>query len=298
MASGHILGDLMLVRALRRRKMKSFTGYAVLMIFLLSLFLAALATFYITAYRPDMMKESLPALFWTRFYIAIPSSLLINGTICGIRFYQEHSRIGREHARLQQAHLESRIELLRNQVNPHVMFNVLNHIFILVQQDTDQASFLLLKFSDVLRYQLYECNRSQVTLAREIQYLQDFTAVEQLRWGGELGVSCSWQITDGSLAIAPLLLIPFVENAFKHVYRSEGHRGYIRIDCLEEGALLQLVVENSYSDAMDSKPETSRGIGLRNVQQRLRLQYPEAHDLIIAASGSVFKIRLTLQLKK
>ncbi len=296
----HILSDLMLAHALRKRNLKRFYSYAFFMLLLLTVYLGLLNTLYLLKYRPDMINGDTDFLsvFWVRFYISIPSSLLINGTLCGMRFYQEHVRIEKKHAQLQQAHLEGQVRFLQSQINPHVMFNVLNHIFILMKKDVEIASFLLLKFSDVLRYQLYECNRNQVKLSREIQYLQDLVAVEQLRWGNELDVSCNWDIEDNETPIAPLLLVPFVENAFKHVSRLEGHKGYIKIHCSAQGGFLRFYIENPYTMLSGKRQMNAHGIGLQNVQNRLQLQYPNAHELIIDPSDHVFKVTLVLDLGK
>lgn len=143
--------------------------------------------------------------------MSISASFLINGTACGIKFYQEHGKIERDHILLQQAHLENQLKLLQDQINPHVMFNILNHIHILMKSNTELASFLLLKFSDILRYQLYHCNQNLVVLDKEIQYLQDLVEVEKLRWGNELDVKAEWLIENKKALIVPLLLVPFIE---------------------------------------------------------------------------------------
>ena len=103
--------------------------------------------------------------------------------------------------------MENQLKLLQDQINPHVMFNILNHIHILMKSNTELASFLLLKFSDILRYQLYHCNQNLVVLDKEIQYLQDLVEVEKLRWGNELDVKAEWLIENKKALIVPLLLV-------------------------------------------------------------------------------------------
>lgn len=170
----------LLPKALRAKKMKWFLIQAILIIFSLSIIFALVFT-YIRVDNgnplPEDFLNQLPFL-WKGFYMSIPASLLINGTACGIKFYQEHGKIERDHILLQQAHLENQLKLLQDQINPHVMFNILNHIHILMKSNTELASFLLLKFSDILRYQLYHCNQNLVVLDKEIQYLQDLVEVE------------------------------------------------------------------------------------------------------------------------
>ncbi|KFF28221.1 sensor histidine kinase [Chryseobacterium vrystaatense] len=295
----HFLTTRLLPNALRAKKMKLFLIHATGVILLLS-FIYSLIFTYIEVNAKNMLPEHfsghLPFL-WKGFYLALPASFLINGSACGIKFYQEHGRIERDHILLQQAHLENQLKLLQDQINPHVVFNILNHIHILMKTDTQLADYLLLKFSDILRYQLYHCSQNLVPLPQDIEHLQNLVEVEKLRWGNELEVNTDWNIGNKKSFIAPLLLVPFIENAFKYVCRLPGHKGYVKISCMEKGGFLSFYVENCYSDiASYKKKEGSGGIGLQNVQKRLKLQYPNAHELKIESANNVYKITLTLEL--
>jgi LytS/YehU family sensor histidine kinase len=135
------------------------------------------------------------------------------------------------------------------------------------------ADYLLMKFSDILRYQLYHCNQNLVPLDKEIEYLQNLIEVEKLRWGNELDVKSTLEITNKNILIVPLLLVPFIENAFKYVCRLPGQTGYVKIFCKEENNTLSFYVENSYSEMAVHKKKDG-GIGLQNVKKRLKLQYP------------------------
>ncbi|MCJ7934072.1 MAG: histidine kinase [Chryseobacterium sp.] len=297
----HFLTNKLLPKALRLKKMKRFLIQATMVIFLLSLVYSVIFTYLEVAPKtslPPHIIDHLPIL-WQGFYMALPASFLINGSACGIKFYKEHGRIERDHILLQQAHLENQLKLLQDQINPHVVFNILNHIHILMKTDTRLADFLLMKFSDILRYQLYHCNQNIVPLDKEIEYLQNLVEVEKLRWGNELDVKACWNINNKKSFIAPLLLVPFIENAFKYVCRLPGHNGYVKIDCKEENNLLSFYVENSYSERMNyKKKDGTGGIGLQNVQKRLKLQYPDAHALSIESDGLVYQITLTLKLSE
>ncbi|MCW1963673.1 sensor histidine kinase [Chryseobacterium viscerum] len=295
----HFLTNRFLPKALLEKKMKLFLVQAVLVIFLLSLVFSFVFTYLEVAPKDQLPKnfsDQLPFL-WKGFYMSLPASFLINGAACGIKFYKEHGRIERDHILLQQAHLENQLKLLQDQINPHVVFNILNHIHILMKTDTQLADFLLMKFSDILRYQLYHCNQPLVPLDKDIEYLQNLVEVEKLRWGNELDVKASWEIDNRKAFIAPLLLVPFIENAFKYVCRLPGHKGYIKISCKEKSNNLYFYVENSYSDmATYKKKDGAGGIGLQNVKKRLKLQYPDSHDLKIESDHHTFKITLILTL--
>ncbi|MCT2563441.1 sensor histidine kinase [Chryseobacterium herbae] len=295
----HFLTTRLLPSALRAKRMKLFLVQATAVILFLSFIYSLIFTYIEVNSKnelPQDFVDHLPFL-WKGFYLALPASFLINGSACGIKFYQEHGRIERDHILLQQAHLENQLKLLQDQINPHVVFNILNHIHILMKNDTKLADYLLLKFSDILRYQLYHCSQSLVPLGQDIEHLQNLVEVEKLRWGNELEVTADWGLGNKKSFIAPLLLVPFIENAFKYVCRLPGHKGYVKISCMEKDGFLLFYIENCYSElATHKKKEGSGGIGLQNVQKRLKLQYPGAHELTIVAADNVYKVTLTLQL--
>lgn len=298
----HYVSDYELPKALKKGELKKFIVKALLFTLLLSLTLALNFTLFPSSFSEQKMLMqqihlSQQAQFLTELYKAFPSAMAIITTTCGIRFYEEHHKIEKVNAKLKQEHLEAHLKLLQDQINPHLMFNVLNHIHTLMQSDVELASTVLLKFSDILRYQLYECNHKMVLLHREIQYLQDLVAIEQIRWGDELDVDCQWNISNRDLLIAPLLLVPLIENAFKHVSRLPNTKGYIIINFTEKNDTLNLYIENSYSDKYKLNKKEG-GIGVINVQERLQMQYPTAHTLNISHSDEKHIVELTVNLKE
>ncbi|PYF74696.1 sensor histidine kinase [Pedobacter nutrimenti] len=299
--TAHLLSDVWLPRALARKTMKVFALQAIGMVLLQAFLMGLIEVLFYRMFThgtlvDNPLKLSSFGTWRARFYSSIPSVLLINGTACGFRFYHEHNRIEKNHARLQQAHLEAQLRILQDQINPHLMFNVLNHIHILMQKNVELASVLLVKFSDILRYQLYECNHEFVLLEREVKYLKDLVAVEKIRWGEELNVDCIWNMDDGKRAIVPLLLVPFVENAFKHVSRLPSEKGFVNLVLKEENSTLFFVVENS-SSAQQPRKNNGHGLGLENVRKRLDILYADRHELVIEKTANLFRIALTLQLK-
>jgi sensor histidine kinase YesM len=296
----HFLSDFLLPNALRKNKMTLFAIQSIIMVLILSFCLAliiAIFSHYFVRIRFYAGEGSISSLhfFWLQFYSSIPSAILINGTACGLRFYQEHNVIEKNHAQLQQVHLEAQIKILQDQINPHLMFNVLNHIHILMQSNVKLASVLLVQFSDILRYQLYECNKEFVSLYLEIKYLKDLVAVEKIRWGDELEVQSKYNIEDGQFQIVPLLLVPLIENAFKHVSRLPNQKGYVHLYCEQENKKLYFKIENSHTEQYKIQSK-SQGLGLVNVQKRLKIQYPDRHDLKIEKTDSDFTVTLALDL--
>ncbi|MHC5201462.1 sensor histidine kinase [Myroides sp. LJL119] len=296
----HYLSDRLLPDALLHNAMRHFFVIATLM----SLFLAFIIAITFTVFPMvigdvDILgRDNLSTwegLFLLRLCGAVPSAMAITTTMCGIRFYQEHNTIEKDHRKLKQEHLETQLKHLQDQINPHLMFNVLNHIYSLMQNNLELASTVLLKFSDILRYQLYECNHKKVLLVREVKYLQDFVAIEQIRWDDELQVNAYWEINNKQLVIAPLLLIPLIENAFKHVSRVPHTIGVIEINCVETNGELVLFVANTYNDKYKIN-KTQGGIGIANLKERLSMQYANRYKLIQQQNNTKYSICLTIEL--
>ena len=222
----------------------------------------------------------------------LPTFILLNIAFCGLRFYYEHSK-------LQRIHLETQLQILQAQVNPHYMFNVLNHIHILIRKDVDKASFLLEKYSEILRYQLYNSKKETVPLSQEVSFIKDVISIERLRWGDELNVDSSWDIEDSWKNIQPLILITFIENAFKHVSRSISEKGYVKLVLRQRNNVIYMEVENSKwkQQMVDKKPSTSGGLGIRNTKERLEILYPKSHTLKIEETDRIYRVELTITLQ-
>lgn len=220
--------------------------------------------------------------------VSIPTGIAINLCICGVRFFQENLK-------LKKTIIEYQLRTLQHQVTPHFMFNVLNHIHILMQTDVDLASDLLIKYSEILRYQLYNGDKQKVTLEQDIQFLKDFIAVEEVRWEDKLTVSCSWKIADPKKEIPALLFITFVENTFKHVSKSDPEKGYIHINFEQTDNTISFYVENSKS-TLPVKKKNTGGVGLKNIKERLEILYFGKYDLSVEETDRVYQTKLVIQL--
>ncbi|RPE05793.1 hypothetical protein EGT74_25860 [Chitinophaga lutea] len=282
-----LLSDVLLPVFIRRRQLARFVGIGLLACSVMGLLFALIDRYF------DPEEMSLIA----RWFSMLTSALLITGSICGIRFYREHATIDKKHRTLQNAHLEAELQLLRDQVNPHFLFNVMNSIHVLMKKDVQQASSVLLKFSDMLRHQLYDSGKAYIPLNDEIGYLKNYVNVEMTRWGSDVTAECRWPEAPGNRLIAPFLLSPFIENAFKFVSRDRYDGNFVKIDSALHGQLLTMEVTNTF-DHQQQTPglPTSGGIGLRNVQKRLSLLYPGRHNLKISQQEHLFSIKLSIQL--
>lgn len=191
--------------------------------------------------------------------------------------------------------LKTELSLLRSQVSPHFMFNVLNNMVALARKKSDLLEPSLIKLSSLMRYMLYETEEEKVSLEKEIDYLQSYIDLQQQRFSKKVVINTNLNSPDKFYDIQPMLLIPFVENAFKH---GTGmiENAEINIDLKADKNWLYFTVSNKYNAASVEVKDKSSGIGLVNVQRRLNLLYPLHHRLLISKKEAVFLVTLQLNL--
>ncbi|MBK7939165.1 MAG: histidine kinase [Lewinellaceae bacterium] len=191
--------------------------------------------------------------------------------------------------------LEAELKFLKSQINPHFLFNALNNIYTLTILKSDQAPGNLLKLSGMLRYMLYECKADRVPLQKEIEYLRHFIDLHLLKDSRGLNVETDFDESRPKLSVAPMLLIPFVENAFKHSKIEDLVHGWIKISLHTTDDHLLFRVQNSVPETAFSKDQAG-GIGLKNVRRQLELLYPGRHELSIEPGPDTFSITLQIDL--
>ncbi|MFT3945739.1 MAG: histidine kinase [Agriterribacter sp.] len=196
----------------------------------------------------------------------------------------------------QEENFKSELSFLRSQVSPHFMFNVLNNILALARLKSDQLEPTIFKLSTLMRYMLYETDEEKVSLQKEIDYLNSYIDLQKQRVGGKVKLDVNIPQAGAHHEIAPMLLIPFIENAFKH---GTGHikNAQIDINMNVEHNILNFVVRNRYDagETSESKDKTS-GIGLTNVMRRLNLLYKDKHALLITKEDGWFVVSLQINL--
>lgn len=195
---------------------------------------------------------------------------------------------------LEREKVRAELEFLKSQINPHFLFNSLNSIFGTIDKQNSEARTLLLKFSDVLRYQLYECSDDYVEIEREIESLKSYIEVQKIRKSDKTSVELVMSGSFSDYKIAPLLFMPFVENAFKYVSSHRNKENFIRIEMIGKPHFVQFESVNTIDNLQTEDLITPNGIGISNVQRRLQLLYPERHLLVKETNGDWFKINLTL----
>ena len=197
--------------------------------------------------------------------------------------------------RLEREKLDAELQALRAQLDPHFLFNSLNNVYSLALDADEKVPAYLLQLSDNLRYMLYECKAQEVPLDKELEYIRNYLALQQLRVGAEVQVELEVSGETTHLTVAPLLFIPFIENSFKHGLKARVPKAKILIyfACQEQG--LQFSIFNTIAKAPeDSVLPPVGGIGLENVQKRLELLYPHQHQLIIKEEKDQFQVKLEL----
>lgn len=246
---------------------------------------------------PAFYKQYYTMQFWDVDRLLF--TLIDIGTVVAVatalklgRFRME-SREREQH--LIQEKLQSELQFLRAQTNPHFLFNTLNNIYALARRESPKAAEVLLRLSKLLRFMLYECSHPTIPLADEARIIQDLIELEKLRYGDRLRINYTENIDNQGQAIAPLLLLPFVENAFKH--GAGENRFLTEID-------IRLYVKNNeltFEVINDKEPDTGvneAGLGLNNVKRQLELLYPNIHQLTIENQGNKFIATLHLTLNK
>ena len=190
--------------------------------------------------------------------------------------------------------LKTELSFLRSQVSPHFMFNIMNNMVALARKKSDLLEPSLIKLSSLLRYMLYETDE-KVSLQKEVEYLQSYIDLQRQRFGNNLKIKACMERLDGNYEIEPMLLIPFVENAFKH---GTGliENPEIDIELKVEKNILSFSVRNTFDDVGSEMKDKSSGIGLGNVQRRLALLYQDKHSLLITKQNNWFVASLQIVL--
>lgn len=235
--------------------------------------------------REHTLQFFLYTFYSSSCFIVIQFSLIFLGQHFFIAVRQN------ELIKRQQAEIE--LSVLKSQINPHFLFNVLNSIYSLSLQKSDQTADVVMRLSEILRYMLYEAKYAYVLLKKEIQMVRDYVDIERMRLSNDqvLTFHCDEQIPP--CQIAPLLLIPFVENAIKHGTNSLAADAYIFIDIKVVDNTLCFFCKNNYKPLPAPKDS---GLGLDNVRKRLQLLYPGKHILQIKQENNIFEVQLSIQL--
>ena len=237
--------------------------------------------------------------FKQRLYDNIIPHYLLVSTGAAIKLLVDYGRAQRRLAEITKEKAESELKFLKSQINPHFLFNSLNSVYFLIDKSNKEARESLHKFSDMLRYQLYECGGEKIEIEKEIRYLEDYVDLQRLRKDEHYAVKFNCEGDVRGFSIEPLLLIPFVENSFKHLsHFHNGQLNYVNINAERSNGTFSFSVANTVDYSSKKNTDPIGGIGLRNVRRRLELLYPGKHELKISELDGWFKVDLKLTIDK
>jgi len=190
-----------------------------------------------------------------------------------------------------QLHLE--LSSLKNQINPHFFFNTLNNLYALSLEKSDETPLVILKLSEMMRYTIYDCKESKVSISGEISYLENFIALQKVRHHKRGIITFKKEINNPNAKVAPMILIVFLENAFKHGLDLMEKDAIINLNLKMNANSLHFYIENNFTH---SENIHEAGIGLENVKRRLSLIYPNTHELKIVKNSNLFCVDLKIHL--
>lgn len=224
------------------------------------------------------------------------SLAFITGIALAIKLIRIQERIRLRELSLEKERVDTELKYLKAQLNPHFLFNTLNNIYSLARKESSHTPEAILKLSKLMRFMLYEASKNDILLTEEIRMIEDYISLERLRYTDRLSITFNHTVDDRHQRIAPLLLIHFVENAFKHGLSESRSDAFIKIDITLKNGLLEACIMNSKGDTY-TNDESINAIGLENIKRQLELIYP-AHTLVIQDEATIFTVALSLTLSK
>ncbi len=263
---------------------------------LLACFPLSIATYKYIPLSDESQKNIWTFYFFVINFLYILFTVLITTSIKLFRNWYLKEQWNKE---LQKVNIENELQFLKSQINPHFLFNNLNNLYALTLKQSELAPEAVLKLSNILRFGLYESQKQRVPLEDDIQFIRDYIELEKYRLGERTTINLNVQGSTFGKMIEPFLFINFIENAFKHGANPTLGSSYIDIKYLidNEKKSIQFSVVNNKPKALNNL-EKNRvgGIGLKNVQIRLNILYPNKHQLKIEDELETYTVKLTLQL--
>lgn len=279
------------------------TGIWVIVLFFATAALSALISMYIVEpVRNWIVPEQAP--FFPRskqpyFYLGLLAGLrgaiTIGGMAASIKLMKHWYVKEQRNLQLQKEKAEAQLQLLKAQVHPHFLFNTLNNIYSHTQGVAPVAAQLVMGLSDMLRFMLYECNQPLVPLSKELTMIRDYITLEKIRYDEQFDIHLEIPTDTGHLHIAPLLLLPLVENCFKHGTSNMLEQPWLNLQIHLKEDRMEMRLMNG--KAKEKTQSSNFGIGIENVRKRLQLLYPEKHVLKIMNEEEVFVVTLSLHLE-
>jgi two-component system LytT family sensor kinase len=286
MAGTYVLIYWIIPEFLFKKKYLSFVILAIIHALLFGFFIS-LVLYLITGYK------DVASLF---FFRPIVLNYQIPATAAAIYLFKRMYLIQQHSLNLEKEKLEAELKFLKSQIHPHFLFNTLNNLYALTLKKSDKAPEMVIQLSNLLEYTLYSGKETEVGLNEELKQIRGYIDLEKLRFGNRLNINTEIDGSIDGLMIAPLLLLPFVENSFKHGASTDLKSPFIEIKVDVKDNLLRFSISNSKGSESQKNEGYKEGIGLKNVKRRLELLYPRKHTLEIIRKQDIFNVNLTLEL--
>jgi sensor histidine kinase YesM len=288
----YLLAYFIVPKFLLREKFVQFTFSALLWI------IAGVAiNYYYRIYFLIPAQEAMHFTTIARGGWQLPSYMLIvvhGANVTIFRLFKYWFKKQQEWMRAEKEKVTAELQLLKAQVHPHFLFNTLNNIYSFSLENSPKTPGLILKLSSLLSYMLYDCRAEEVLLEKEIEIMKNYIDLEKERYGNKIEIS--WDI-EGDIKdkfIAPLLMFPFLENAFKHGTSEQLEKPWLSVDISVRQDTLRCKIANSKNEFV---PFSDNGIGIWNVKKRIEFIYPASHELKINDEGNFFVVSLLIELK-
>lgn len=294
----YLFAYVIVERLFTRRKMAYFIIATVLLYVAFYYATRGMENFFISRYATDSDKSFFAAVLKRKVYsiAEIVQICIVTAIPLSLKFMRRYYRLRDEKAGLEKLNADLELHVLRSQLNPHFLFNTLNNIYSLALHHAEQTPEMILKLSDLMRYILYECNVEEIALEKEVHFMQDYIDLEKLRHEKHVNIRFRVEGNCSDKKIPPLLLVPFVENAFKHGVQSQFGRSEVdmRLEAAE-GKIWFRIVNNKPHNG-NTPSGLQGGIGIENVRKRLSLIYGGNYDLRIRDMPDVFSVELSIAL--
>jgi two-component system, LytTR family, sensor kinase len=269
---------------------KFFGPYALTLIGLVFLYTFLMINynhFIHTAVFHDPVTETSSG-FWDNFVYGMCCTVITSMLYVTQKWAEQQEQV--KNSQINQ--LQTELKYLRLQINPHFLFNGLNTIYGFIDMGNSQARNMLVQFSDLLRYNLYDADVDMIAMEKEIKYLRNYVDLQKARSNDNIEFKLDINYEDGSIRIAPLIFMAFIENAFKYVSRDDKAANRITISLSQKAGKIDFVCENTYEEGASSPG----GIGLANATRRLELLYKDRYQLDIKSDDNVYRVQLTLMI--
>ena len=245
---------------------------------------------HIPVHNPEHFSTS-------RFIVLVGANMLfIVIFVSSLGFAFERFELESKQKAIENERLSAEINFLKAQINPHFLFNTLNNLYYLAYTHSENTTEVISKLSQMMRYMIYESNHDRVRLSQEIEYMENYISLERLRLNNQIPIHFNVSGTNLDVMIAPLILITFLENAFKHGAVNNFPEAWIDINLEIQDHSLIFQIKNSKPENGQLVVQEKSGIGLQNVKRRLELVYPQKYKLVTSDQADIYSVELILNL--